>query len=521
MCASGKPIVLLFKKTIHNLNYKTFLILVSFTFTMDIVGQNVELTVVSDTIYSNNQFIGYIKNNKLAIVGSTLDQSIVERKLGFDRSYVIADLVLNFDKDNGIIKNYRGQEVGEFSIIKKKFLPAELQINMFTGDYSEETIKEYFFNSKMYFLTSSIIITYNDRDYETQQRIESARKKLEQKQKIERFYAQVFESLKGDIDPIEGIYRSINRGEQHEYDIAILKSTENSREYASFILSTTDETLDVGSVVFTFLKTAQNNLFFVEYILKSGQFLEYVKNKTAVMNGALLEMGVKSFIKMYPGEGDVGEYQEINPLFNWQSSGSGVLVNNSGYIVTNNHVIENAKRIRIAFQNDSLEYSAIILSRDAQADVAILKIEDDRFKSNVNPIKWQTDFKLGEKVFTLGYPISTKMSDNVKVVDGIISGMKGREGNPLYFQTTLPVWYGNSGGPCFNNKGEIIGLATQILFDQGLKVDNVAYVTKTENILGLAGDIIQFSNDWDSTNFSLEDLIEELIPYSVFIKVNY
>ena len=112
------------------------------------------------------------------------------------------------------------------------------------------------------------------------------------------------------------------------------------------------------------------------------------------------------------------------------------------------------------------------------------------------------------------------MSDNVKVVDGIVSGMNGREGNPLYFQTTLPVWYGNSGGPCFNEKGEVLGLATQILWDKGAKVDNVAYITKTENILKLAGNQMQ-TNSTNTKSLSLEELIEDLVPYSVFIKVNY
>ena len=112
------------------------------------------------------------------------------------------------------------------------------------------------------------------------------------------------------------------------------------------------------------------------------------------------------------------------------------------------------------------------------------------------------------------------MSNNVKVVDGIVSGENGVGGSPIYFQTTLPVWYGNSGGPCFNSKGEILGLATQILWDKGEKVDNVAYVTRTENILNLGGDlIVQGSSERKDKN--LEELINELIPYSVFIKVNY
>ena len=114
------------------------------------------------------------------------------------------------------------------------------------------------------------------------------------------------------------------------------------------------------------------------------------------------------------------------------------------------------------------------------------------------------------------------MSDNVKVVNGIISGQNGRNGNNAFFQTTLPIWYGNSGGPCFNSKGEILGLTTQILWDKGEKVDNVAYITKTDNILNLAGNIIDEKEMLSGQkDIELEELIVKLIPYSVFIKVNY
>ena len=115
------------------------------------------------------------------------------------------------------------------------------------------------------------------------------------------------------------------------------------------------------------------------------------------------------------------------------------------------------------------------------------------------------------------------MSDNVKVVDGIVSGLNGIEGNKSFFQTTLPVWYGNSGGPCFNSRGEILGLATQILWDKGEKVDNVAYITKTSNVLSLANSIITKENISKAglNEIELQYLIKKLIPYSAFIKVNY
>ena len=103
------------------------------------------------------------------------------------------------------------------------------------------------------------------------------------------------------------------------------------------ILSTTDSDLSIGSKIFTFEKTAQANLFFGKYRTKDGTSYE---NKTASLSGAILKMGVKSFIKMYPAEGETRQYREINPMVDWESSGSGVLINNKGFLATNNHVIK-------------------------------------------------------------------------------------------------------------------------------------------------------------------------------------
>jgi S1-C subfamily serine protease len=341
--------------------------------------------------------------------------------------------------------------------------------------------------------------------------------KLKEENRIARFYSMLTERLSQSLTPMEGVFKSIDKGEAFEYDIAILRSLTQEDEYIGLVLKSTDPNLKIGHGIFSFTTTAQPNLYFVSYQDNAG---EIFANKTAQLDGGVLTMGLKSFVKMYPTKGEKRKYSEINPLFDWASSGSGVLINKEGYIITNNHVATGAKKIRIAFQNDSIDYNAVIISQNKATDVAILKIEDDRFESNIAPIKWETDFRLGEKVFTLGYPISNKMSNNVKVVDGIISGENGVGGSPIYFQTTLPVWYGNSGGPCFNSKGEILGLATQILWDRGEKVDNVAYITKTENILKLGGELIDH-NTGKNQEKDLEILIEELVPYSVFIKVNY
>lgn len=363
-----------------------------------------------------------------------------------------------------------------------------------------------------------------ERELENKRRLQEERdrlrkakiKEIEEKNRIDRFYATLADRFSQPLSKLEGVYRSIDQGEEYEYDIAILKSL-ISDKYIGLVLESTDPSLMTGHGLLSLLPTAQRDLYFINYQDKAGQIF---KNKTAKLDGGVLLMGLKSFVKMYPSETEKRRFNEINPVFDWENSGSGGLINKEGYIVTNNHVISGAKRIRVAFQNDSLDYNAVIISQNEKTDVAVLKIQDERFTSNIKPVSWSTNFNLGQKVFTLGYPISDKMSNNVKVVDGIISGKNGRGGDPSYFQTTLPVWYGNSGGPCFNSKGEILGLTTQILWDRGEKVDNVAYITKTANIINLGGEAI-IGGSTNEKEKNLEELIEELIPYSVFIKINY
>ena len=489
------------------------------------------IKINNDTVYLNKRYAGYRvqeDGKRVIYMNSRYHASTLNRRRNlvddYDYVKVGKDVLMEFNPVDNTIYDYLGNKIGKYEVIKKINIPLITKITRLTDFYEPLDFLESWRHSsvKQFSLISTV---RNDKDEAMRLKREQERlireynqsMKALERQRIERFYAQVYERLSGDLTPIEGVYKSIDLGEKFEYDIAVLQSNDNERELIGVILSSTDVALSVGSRIFTFEKTAQPNLFFAQYKLKSGESKD---NKTALLEGGILKMGLKSFIKMYPSEGEKRRYEEVNPVFDWESSGSGVLINQSGYIVTNNHVATGAKKIRIAFQNDSIDYEAVIVSQNEENDIAILKIVDDRFKCDLDPVRWNTSFSLGQKVFTLGYPISNKMSDNVKVVDGIVSGQTGLNGALNYFQTTLPVWYGNSGGPCFNAKGEILGLATQILFDKGAKVDNVAYITKSDNILNLAGDLI-FDDKASSEEKSLEELITELVPYSVFIKVNY
>ena len=123
---------------------------------------------------------------------------------------------------------------------------------------------------------------------------------------------------------------------------------------------------------------------------------------------------------------------------------------------------------------------------------------------------------------TLGYPNPMKLGENVKFNQGRVSGMFGPDNNQNYFQTDLPIWYGNSGGACFDQNGNILGLTTLIAWDRGQKVENVGYITRSSNIINLIRDT-RFGEGLlikDEINEKKVD-VDSLLPFAVLIKVNY
>ncbi len=139
------------------------------------------------------------------------------------------------------------------------------------------------------------------------------------------------------------------------------------------------------------------------------------------------------------------------------SSGTGFIVSTDGYIVTNNHVIENASEIIVTLDADN-ELPATLIGTDAQTDLAVLKIE----KTGLTPavLGSSGDVQVGEVAIAIGNPLGQQLSDTVTA--GIISAtnrkvtVDGTEYTLL--QTDAAINSGNSGGPLANAYGEIIGI---------------------------------------------------------------
>ena len=147
-----------------------------------------------------------------------------------------------------------------------------------------------------------------------------------------------------------------------------------------------------------------------------------------------------------------------------QSLGSGVIVDGSGLIVTNNHVIKNATRITITL-SDRRRFTAKLLGTDADSDVAMLKIEG----RNLPTLKWADSDKIsvGDIVLAVGSPFNLSST----VTQGIISA-KGRSDLGIsayedFLQTDAAINPGNSGGALVDINGDLVGINTAILSGSG------------------------------------------------------
>ena len=146
--------------------------------------------------------------------------------------------------------------------------------------------------------------------------------------------------------------------------------------------------------------------------------------------------------------------------------GSGVVVDKAGYVLTNNHVVDKADRIKVKFTNDPTEYDAKVVGTDAATDLAVIRVEGKR---NFTPAKIGNSdaMQVGDWVLAIGSPFNFQET----VTAGIISA-KGRDLDPNmqfqhFLQTDAAINPGNSGGPLFNMNGEVIGINTAIASRSG------------------------------------------------------
>ncbi len=144
-----------------------------------------------------------------------------------------------------------------------------------------------------------------------------------------------------------------------------------------------------------------------------------------------------------------------------QSLGSGIIIDKAGYIITNNHVVDNAEDIKVKLA-DGREFKAKVIGRDAKTDLALIKITSIFEKLPVLILGNSDNIRVGDWVLAVGNPFGLEQT----VTQGIISATGRVIGSGPYddfLQTDAPINPGNSGGPLVNMKGEVIGINTAII----------------------------------------------------------
>jgi serine protease Do len=179
-----------------------------------------------------------------------------------------------------------------------------------------------------------------------------------------------------------------------------------------------------------------------------------------------------------------------------EASGSGVIISADGYIVTNNHVVQDADEVSVVM-NDKREFKAKVISTDPSSDIAVIQV-----KSNNLPFLTFGDsdnLKVGEWVLAVGNPFNLEST----VTAGIVSA-KGRSNiidrtdkdmNPLesFIQTDAAVNPGNSGGALVNLKGELVGINTAIYSRTG-QFAGYSFAVPVSIVRKVAADLIKFGN---------------------------
>ncbi len=210
----------------------------------------------------------------------------------------------------------------------------------------------------------------------------------------------------------------------------------------------------------------------------------------------------------------------------WKGNGSGFFISEKGYIATNYHVVQDAKEIQVEYYQKGIKkvYPAEVIVSDKLNDLSIIKIKSDKFQntSQIPYVFFTNTVDVGTEVFALGYPIADVMGDEVKFTDGKISSRTGLQGDITVYQISTPIQAGNSGGPLFDNKGNLIGIPSSGLNREYFKTENVNYAIKSsylKNLIDVLPETITIPNYTEIYNLTLTEKIKVLSEFVPIIRI--
>ena len=169
-----------------------------------------------------------------------------------------------------------------------------------------------------------------------------------------------------------------------------------------------------------------------------------------------------------------------------QGAGSGVIISEDGYIITNHHVIEDANSVTVTLRDGKTSYTAAVIGSDSENDIALLKVD----AKGLTPATFgdSSNLAVGDYVVAIGNPLGQLGGT---VTDGIISALardvviEGK--NMTLLQTNAQISPGNSGGGLFNANGELVGIVNAK--DSATEVEGIAFAIPINNVLDIIDDL--------------------------------
>lgn len=250
-----------------------------------------------------------------------------------------------------------------------------------------------------------------------------------------------------------------------------------------------------------------------EYILSYNNILKDVKNSVVNISTqkSVTQTAINPFLsdplfrEFFRGQKNIPQERIQRAL------GSGVIISEDGYIVTNNHVVEGADKIVVSLVGNKKEYEAELIGTDAKSDLAVIKIDKDDLPA---VSFFDSDkVRVGDVVFALGNPFGLHET----ITQGIVSATR-RSGVGIaeyenFIQTDASINPGNSGGALINSKGDLVGINSAILSKNGGNI-GIGFAIPSNMVASIAKQLIisgKFSRAYLGVNIS--DVSEDMSKF--------
>ena len=226
------------------------------------------------------------------------------------------------------------------------------------------------------------------------------------------------------------------------------------------------------------------------------------------------------------------EFVEDRPEPGRMVTGTGFAIGR-GYFLTNNHVVDGMAHPLVYGRKEA--YSVTVALRDQLNDVALVKLtgpgrEETALWQAGLPLGDVSTVKQGDRVWTLGFPLTNVLGEKPILTEGTISSTDGVGEDPRFFQISVPIQPGNSGGPLLNERGEVIGLTVstmnamkffQVTGSMPQNINFAVKITYAKSLIALLPESekpVALSDPLKPTGRSLSDLVEIVKPHVVLIK---